>query len=92
MFFRKFFKQFCSMDTPFIQDEGNLTRDRFSNAPQKTKDIFSSNIVFIDRKEKIELVSLGRDANGGNNRQPLMTERLIEDRSLSFRCSSASEE
>lgn len=87
---KEILKNFCSVDTPSIQNQDDFSPKAFSESLKEAKNIFSSDVVLMDGEEKPQVSSTGRNTNGADNREAVMSFLLIQNRSFSFGCPSAS--
>ena len=78
-------KQSCPVDTPSIQNKGDLKRDTLSEFPQERENIFGKDVVLRDTPVKIEPAFCWRKADGADNQEMLVRDVFVKDRGFSFR-------
>jgi hypothetical protein len=76
---------FSLMDFSVVHDEYLFSGDASSDATQEFQDFFRRDVVGINAKEEIEPPALWRNGNSADNREPVASLPVFENRGLAFR-------
>lgn len=79
------------MNTPSIQNKGELRRDTLSKFPKEKDNIFGNDVGLLDTPVKIKLAFCWRKSDGTDNRKVLMGDVLVKDGGFSLRRPGATE-
>lgn len=83
-------EEFSLVNAPSVHDKYDILSNASPDTFEETDNIFGSNVVLENTKEKLEMASFRRYADRADNRETVVSLLLVEDRGLSFRRPGAS--